>query len=46
MKIQKLEYLENERSFLDEIENIFHIFWKGYHLMKNKNLIKNSRQKL
>ena len=25
MKIEKLEYLENEKSFLDEI-NIFHIF--------------------
>ena len=25
-KIQKLEYLEKEKSFLDEIKNIFHIF--------------------
>ena len=25
-EIQKLEYLENEKSFLDEIKNIFHIF--------------------
>ena len=25
-KIQKFEYLENEKSFLDEIKNIFHIF--------------------
>ena len=25
-KIQKPEYLENEKSFLDEIKNIFHIF--------------------
>ena len=23
-KIQKFEYFENEKSFLDEIENIFH----------------------
>ena len=23
MEIQKLEYLENEKSFLDEIKNIF-----------------------
>ena len=23
MKIQKFEYLENEKSFLDEIKNIF-----------------------
>ena len=26
-KIQKSEYLKNERSFLDEIKNIFHSFW-------------------
>ena len=25
-KIQKFEYLENEKSFLDEIKNIFHGF--------------------
>ena len=25
-KLQKFEYLENENSFLDEIENIFHSF--------------------
>ena len=25
-KIQKFEYLENEKSFLDEIKNIFHSF--------------------
>ena len=24
--LQKLEYLENEKSFLDEIKNIFHSF--------------------
>ena len=24
--IQKIEYLENEKSFLDEIKNIFHSF--------------------
>ena len=24
--LQKLQYLENEESFLDEIENIFHSF--------------------
>ena len=23
-KIQKIEYIQNEKSFLDEIENIFH----------------------
>ena len=26
MNIQKFEYLENEKSFLDEINNIFHSF--------------------
>ena len=25
-KIQKFEYLENEKSFLDEVKSIFHIF--------------------
>ena len=25
-KLQKNEYLENEKSFLDEIKNIFHSF--------------------
>ena len=25
-KIQKFEYLENEKSFLDEIKSIFHSF--------------------
>ena len=25
-KVQKFEYLENEKSFLDEIKNIFHSF--------------------
>ena len=26
MEIQKFEYLENEKSFLDETKNIFHSF--------------------
>ena len=39
-KIRKYEYLENEKSFLEEIKNIFHNFLKGYHLVKNKKLIK------
>ena len=25
-KLQKFEYLENKKSFLDEIKNIFHSF--------------------
>ena len=31
-KLQKFEYLENEKSFLDKIKNIFSQFLKGYHL--------------
>ena len=27
-KLQKREYLENEKSFLDEIKYIFHSFWR------------------
>ena len=26
MEIQKIEYLENEKNFLDKIKNIFHSF--------------------
>ena len=33
-KLQKIECLENEKSFLDEIKNIFSQFLKGYHLVK------------
>ena len=29
MEIQKFEYLEKEKSFLDEIKNIFHSFWRA-----------------
>ena len=42
MKVQKSEYLENEKSFLDEIKNLFRIL-KGYPLVINKNLIKKWR---
>ena len=45
-KIQKCEYLKNEKSFLDEIKNIFHSFWKTIIWWKNKSLIKNSGHKL
>ena len=45
-KLQKFEYLENEKSFLDEIKNIFHSFWRPIIWWKNKNLIKNSGHKL
>ena len=26
-EIQKIEYLKNKESFLDEIKSIFHSFW-------------------
>ena len=42
---KKIEYLERVKNFLDEIKNIFQ-FLNGYHFVKNKNLIKNSRHKL
>ena len=45
-KLQKLEYLENEKSFLDAIKNFFHSFWRPIIWWKNKNLMKNSRRKL
>ena len=49
-KMQKFKYLKNEKSFLDEIKNIFHSFWIVCYLLfelivisltnylKNKNL--------
>ena len=33
-EIQKLEHLENEKSFPDEIKIIFHNKFKSYHLTK------------
>ena len=41
-KSQKFEYLEKEKSFFDEIKNIFHGFWGPIIWWKNENLIKNS----
>ena len=38
--------LENEKSFLDEIKNIFHNFSRANIWYKNKNLKKNCGQKL
>ena len=46
MGIQKFEYLENKKGFLHEIKKHFSLFLEGYHLVKNKNLIKKSRHKL
>ena len=33
-KLQKFEYLQNEKSFFGEIKNFFPKFIKGYHLVK------------
>ena len=38
-KIQKFEYLQNKKSFLDEIKNIFQ-FLKGYHFVKKSKFDK------
>ena len=43
--LQKFEYLENKKSFSDEIKNIVHSFWRFVIWWKNKNLTKNSRHK-
>ena len=32
----KFEYLRNEESFLDEIKNIFHNFWRAIIWWKTK----------
>ena len=37
-KIQKIEYLENKKSFLDDIKNIFRVFEELSFLMKNGRL--------
>ena len=29
-KIEKIEYLENKKSFLDEIKSIFYNFWNAF----------------
>ena len=36
MEILTFEYLENEKSFLNEIKRAFHSFLKGYHLAEKK----------
>ena len=45
-KLQKFEYLENEKSFFDEIKNTFQSFGRAITWWKNKNLIKNKGHKL
>ena len=42
LEMQKIEHLENERSFLDEIKSIFHSFWG----LSFGEKVKNSRHKL
>ena len=37
---------KNKKSFIDQIKNIFHSFWRAVIWWKNKKLIKNSRHKL
>ena len=44
-KLQKFEYLKNEKSFFYEIKSIFQ-FSRAFIWRKNKNLIKNSGHKL
>ena len=47
MQMQKLYYLKNENSFLDETKKTFFIVFEGLlFLLKNKNLMENSRHKL
>ena len=41
-----MEYLENEKSFFNEIKNIFYSCRRAIIWWKNKNLIKNTRDKL
>ena len=32
----RIKYLKNEKSFLDEIKNIFHSFWRAINWWKIK----------
>ena len=41
-KSQKIEYLENKKSFSDKINNIFRCFWRAIIWWKNKKVIKTS----
>ena len=45
-KLQKSEYLGNEKSFFDEIKYTFHSFGRAIIWWKNKNLKKNGGYKL
>ena len=37
---QKIEYLENENNFIDEMKSSFHSFWRAIIGWKNENLMK------
>ena len=41
-EIQKMEYLENEKSFSNEIKNIFYSFWRAIIWWKMKILEKKA----
>ena len=45
-KLQKFEYLKNNKSFFGEIKDIFNSFGGAIIWWKNKKLIKNSGYKL
>ena len=38
-KLEKLEYLENEKSFLDERESFFHNLWNAFFMLSLKKEI-------
>ena len=40
MSWQKPKYLENEKSFLDEIKSIFHYFWRAFNEALSMNFIR------
>ena len=42
-KIQKFEYLENEKSFLDEIKNIYS-FWRAIFRWKKQQQKKKDKK--
>ena len=46
MEIQKSEYLENKKSFLDEIKKAYFIIFEELSLSEKLNFDKNSRHKL
>ena len=42
-RLEKFKYLENEKSFLDEIKSISHSFYRAVNWWENKNLRKKYR---